>query len=167
MEAIHREQQVLIDLLTHGEKEVLFTLANSLWADEGLDFHEAFLEQSKQYYGAEITDLDLQGPEAPEKINGWAKEHTGGKIPQIIDGPFGDQTILMQLNAVYFNGNWANPFEPDATRPETFTRADGSTLEVPMMHNKGRFDYLDGDGFQAVRPALQGIPLQHAGVPAG
>jgi serine protease inhibitor len=59
-------------------------------------------------------------------------------------------TAIVLVNALYFDGKWANPFMPEDTRNEIFHLENGNTRRVPMMRDYDRYPYLRGDGFQAV-----------------
>jgi serine protease inhibitor len=50
-------------------------------------------------------------------------------------------TRLVLANAIYFKAGWHHPFEDSATSPEPFHLLDGSTLDVPMMHQTESFGY--------------------------
>lgn len=156
LEEMNRGYQVLTDLLAHSGEEVKVSIANSLWAREGLSFHDAFLENVRTYYDAEVTSLNFQSDAAANRINAWVHKQTRGKIPSIIDGPIPGDAILYLLNAIYFEANWAKPFREEATKTKPFALPDGSKKEVPMMVNSGQFQYLEGDGFQAIRLPYQG-----------
>lgn len=156
LEEMNKGYQVLTDLLTHSGEEVKLSIAGSLWARKGLSFHDEFLNANRTYYNAEITALDFGAPAAIDQMNHWVNKQTRGKIPKIIEGPIDDMTILYLLNAIYFEANWAKPFKEDGTEQKPFTLPDGSTKNVPMMVNSGTFQYLDGDGFEAIRLPYKG-----------
>lgn len=50
--------------------------------------------------------------------------------------------MFVLTNAVYPRADWQQPFDPGDTNPGEFTRPDGSTDEVPMMHQEGEFPLL-------------------------
>lgn len=156
LEQMNRGYQVLTDLLTHSGEEIKVSIANSLWAREGLSFHEDFLETTQTYYDAEITSLDFQSDEAADQINDWVNKQTRGKIPSIIEGPIDGNTILFLLNAIYFEANWAKSFREGATEEKPFTLPDGTKKDVPMMVNSGEFQYFEEDGFEAIRLPYKG-----------
>ena len=56
----------------------------------------------------------------------------------------------MLTNAIYFKANWQEVFEERATKNEPFHLADGSTLEVPMMHQAEHFGYAETADWQAL-----------------
>jgi serpin B len=160
MDEINRGHEVLIDQLTHSNKEVKLSLANSLWAKQGLIFKAPFLASGKEQFGAEITSLDMASPKSPGKINGWVDKQTNGKIKDIVKAPLDAQTAMILLNAVYFNGNWESPFDKSLTKEQPFFQSgDGAAttdVNVNMMHKQGLISYAKGDGFQAVNLPYKG-----------
>ena len=42
-------------------------------------------------------------------------------------------SVMVLMNAIYFNGKWKEPFEESATRDAQFHLADGTDVTVPMM----------------------------------
>ncbi|HPC21356.1 MAG TPA: serpin family protein, partial [Phycisphaerae bacterium] len=76
-------------------------------------------------------------------------------------------------NAIYFKGNWAAQFDPKSTKEEPFTRADGSQVNAPLMHQTGEFGYLEQPDFQALDLPYAGnrlrmtilLPRKYDGLP--
>ena len=58
--------------------------------------------------------------------------------------------VLILMNAVYFNGG-SRKMQPSATKEESFNLQDGSTKQVQMMTQSGSYEYLQEEGFQAIR----------------
>lgn len=136
-------------------EDVELAVANSLWARQGVPFLPVFLEQNRQFYGAEIQSLNLSTPEAARRINEWASRSTRGRITEMVQGPLDPSVILYLMNAVYFKGRWQDEFRAQATRPRTF-HAPGGDVQRPMMSRTGSYGYLRGDGFQAARLPYRG-----------
>jgi len=130
-------------------------VANSIWADDGAPLEPEFLDADRDFFGAEVRTLDLQGPAAVDAVNGWVDEQTRGLIPKIID-QFDDSAVLELVNAVYFLGEWESQFEPDSTQDEPFTLADGDSVDVEMMNAYGSWPYVESPRYQAVRLAYAG-----------
>ncbi|WP_051251381.1 serpin family protein [Paenibacillus harenae] len=151
LQDINMGNEVLNYVLEHADPSVVLSIANSLWAKEGKEFHKTFLDNNRTYYDAEVTSLDLTAPGTPDQINKWVKEKTNGKIEKIVEGPIDPLTVLFLINAIYFNGEWARPFQENATTDGEFAIPDGSTIQVPMMSQSGEFEYKAGEGYQAVR----------------
>ncbi len=125
------------------------TVANSLWARAGIPFRPQFLQDTKRFYGARVSSLDFHSPSAPATINAWVSCATNGKIASIVNS-IPPSIVMYLLNAVYFHGDWAAPFNSAATRPQPFTRGDGSQVTVPLMQNTSRFPYYHAANFEAI-----------------
>jgi serpin B len=63
---------------------------------------------------------------------------------------FDRDTVLLLLNAIYFNGKWTVPFPKARTHTGRFRLLDGRHKPHPMMAQSGRYLYYRGSGFQAV-----------------
>ncbi len=150
MEEVNKAFADLLTILQNPDPEVEMTVANSLWAREGVDFHSDFLERNEQYFSAEIDVLDFSKDEAADIINNWVKENTGQKITDIVEAPLSEDAVLFLINAIYFKGAWTEPFDPDLTREIPFTLPDGSEKEHPLMFQGGDFQAMQNDLFQAV-----------------
>jgi serine protease inhibitor len=145
---INRTDSLLIGATNAPLKGVELSVANSLWARQGLDFNKDFLARNKRFYGAEVRSINFASPEAASLINGWVAQKTKDKIKEIVDR-VDESSILFLINAIYFKGSWTREFDRQATREETFYLPDGDEQARPMMRQDGEYLYLRGDGFQA------------------
>ncbi len=140
----------LLTILQNPDPEVELAVANSLWARKGVAFHEEFMNRNSEYFDAEVAELDFDDAAAADVINGWVKEKTRDKIDGIVDPPINPETILFLINAIYFNGEWSIPFDPENTRDVLFSAVDGSTNDQPLMFRNDDFRYFENELFQAV-----------------
>ena len=145
---INRTDSLLISATNTPMKGVELSIANSLWARQGLDFNKDFLARNKRFYGAEVRSIDFASPQAAPQINGWVAEKTKDKIKEIVDS-IDESSILFLINAIYFKGTWTKEFDKEATREETFYLPGGGERARPMMRQGGEYLYLKGNGFQA------------------
>jgi serpin B len=137
-------------------------LVNSLWAQDGHPFLEAFLDALGRNYGAGVRLVDYRAdPEAArEAINAWVLEQTEEKIEELIPpGMVAADQKLTLVNAVYFLAPWDSPFEKALTSDAPFHPLDGEPVEVPTMHQVESFLYAAGDGFQAIEMPYNGGQL--------
>lgn len=141
--------QSLIELLLELDDSVEFRIANSVWIRDGFPAGETFLQTTGDYFDARVEELDFDDPEAPSTINGWVEESTNGKIEELIES-IDPAEVMFLINAIYFNGDWREPFDPELTQTADFRLADGSTVDVPMMSAEGRYLYQATELFQAV-----------------
>ncbi|MGK7903098.1 MAG: serpin family protein [Hormoscilla sp.] len=142
--------------LENPEADVQLTIANSLWARQGVNFKSEFIQKTKQFYGAKVTDLDFQDKDAVKIINGWVADNTQGKIEEIVEEVKPDD-VLFLINAIYFKGNWQNEFDQSRTVDRPFYLGDGSQKKHPRMSQTGEYKYYETEEFQAVSlPYSQG-----------
>jgi serpin B len=117
-------------------------LSNRLWLQRDSKLVEAFLVRLADSYRAPPGALDFAAAPAlaRQAINRWVAEQTAGKIPELLAaGQISADTRLVLTNTALFKAGWATPFELHHTKDETFTRADGTQVEVELMN---RFDTL-------------------------
>jgi serpin B len=153
VERINTENALLLHLLRSPDPKTETLVANSLWVQQGFSLLPSFLQACQKHYEAEVDSVDfMQDREgAAERINGWVKQNTKGLIPKLFEpSDFSPLTRLVVVNTLYFKGKWQKPFDKQATSEEEFHLEGGKVKRVPMMHQSGKFDYLRGDGFQAV-----------------
>lgn len=150
LDDINSGNRALMQNLMQPGPGVEITIANSLWGRRGVQFKPDFLNRNKEFYQAEIAALNFNSPEAKDKINSWVSDKTRGKIETIVDR-IDPLSVLFLVNAVYFNGKWTVPFDAKQTKDRDFTLSDGKLIKVPMMHRRGDFEYLKGNGFQLIK----------------
>jgi len=141
-----------------SQGNILLKVANSLWLQSGYVFLDEFIDLLKECYGTPITPLDFQQIEASRtKINTWVEERTQDKIKELIKpGHIDALTILVLVNAIYFKGDWAHPFDDNLTKDAPFWISADEKIETPMMSQKGKFGF-------AQRENLQILELPYAG----
>lgn len=147
---INRAFADLKTILQNPDPEVELAVANSLWSRLGLSFNEDFLQRNRDYFDAEIRELDFNLPESVQAINDWVKKQTRGKIAGIVEGPIDPLTVMFLINAIYFHGSWSNEFNPNMTREIPFELPEGKKKEHPVMLREGSYRYFRGKGFEAV-----------------
>jgi serine protease inhibitor len=140
----------LLTILQNPDPKVELAVANSLWARAGVDFYEEFLKLNQDYFQAEVNALDFDDPSAAETINKWVRSKTGEKIESIVEPPINPDTILFLINAIYFKGEWTEPFDAELTRDIPFNLPGGTKKNHPTMFRFGSYRYLENELFQAV-----------------
>jgi serine protease inhibitor len=146
---VNQASASLIKSLNSADPKISLSIANSLWARQGINFKEDFLARNRNFFGAEIATLNFADPAAKVRINQWVNKNTKGKIPSIIDQIDADM-VLFLINAIYFKGLWSKPFDEKLTKTQVFHLPSGSQKQTPMMSQSGDYSYYRGDKFQAV-----------------
>jgi serpin B len=149
LDEINAANAQLKSALETADPKVQIQIANSLWARLGAKFNPEFVAANKNYYQAEVRELDFNNASAPATINSWVNDKTRGKIDKIVDQIDRD-ILLFLINAIYFKGDWSVKFDPAKTKEGNFTLASGKQKRVPMMWQSGNFEYLENDKVQAI-----------------
>ncbi|HIZ86964.1 MAG TPA: serpin family protein [Candidatus Coprenecus pullistercoris] len=119
----------------NNDTSVVLNAANSIWASDDFVLNTGFCKDASVYYDAKVANLDFSDPASSSIINQWCSENTAGRIDKIIDGI--DPNIRMYLlNAIYFKGLWAVPFNPDFSEEGIF-HGDRADTQVKFMHQTG------------------------------
>lgn len=137
-------------------------LANRLFIEKTLTVEEAFLAATRDGFAAPVDLVDFIGQTAASRqhINDWVAKQTRDRIKDLLppDGVIPD-TRLVLVNALYFKGKWAEPFEPKATRPGPFFAGGKRQIQVSMMQQVSHHRYRDAGDAEVVTLAYEGSPL--------
>jgi len=139
-----------------------FRSVDAAFVQRDMDIDSAYLDTLAQSYGTAVRGMDfLNDPEeARLKINDWVEGMTEGKIRDLLaPGIVTKDSRLMVVDAVYLSAAWLNTFETSETRPRDFHRLDETTVRVPTMTRKAKYQVGEGDGYTAV-----GLPYDAKGL---
>ncbi len=137
----------------------IWSSANKVWVKPSLPLRADYLDVLTGVYGSPLAEADFAADvEAQrEAINGWVGEKTADRITELFPADAIDpDTAMVLVNAVALDAPWEFPFDPVETQDGIFTRADGSTVEVPMM----RYDEFLPSG---AGPGVQAVELPYGG----
>ncbi len=163
-ERLHPACAVLEQRIEAGESDggCQLSIANALWAQQGLTILDEFRQLTAENYGAGLRALDFRTAteQARQTINTWVEEQTHNKIVELLKpGDVRPMTALVLTNAIYFKGLWLSPFEADRTGEAAFTVEPGRQVQVPMMNQAGEFGIGHGDGAQLLELPYVGDDL--------
>jgi serpin B len=128
-------------------------VANRLWGQQGYRFLPAYLAITRDVYGAELAQVDFarQTEATRRQINAWVEQRTENKITELIPaGLLDPMTRLVLTNAIYFKGDWSEPFSKRATADAPFHLTGQTSVPVPLMSRQDDFRFWAGDGLKAL-----------------
>ena len=134
-------------------QDVTLRIVNAPFAQRGFALEPPYVQALGERFGAGLRLVDyVKAAEAARvAINGWVAGQTEQRIKDLLaQGDVDDMTRLVLVNAIYLKAAWQTPFGEGATAPAPFTRLDGTTVDAPLMHTSGQFQYAAGTGWQAV-----------------
>lgn len=132
------------------DKSTTINIANYIALNKNYSLHKDYASRVQKNYNAGIESLDFTAASTTQHINDWCKKQTDGMIPSIIQ-QVDPSAALYAMNAIFFNGAWADKFDKKFTREENFQAYTRDIKKVKMMHMNHEFLYLDNDTFQAVQ----------------
>ena len=133
---------------------VVVKSANSVWVTDDFSLRNRYVSLLEKDFDAFITTLNFSDPATVKAINNWCAENTNGKISEIID-KINPGTVMMLINALYFNAPWEEAFLERNTKEGVFHGYAGD-VKVPMMAKTERLNYAEYQGCQMVELPYQG-----------
>jgi len=132
----------------------IFSVANRLWLDtrEKLTPYYTLLVEKNYGAGVEQVDFFNSHERARLEINDWVAQRTRDKIKDLLQrGDVSRETILVCVNAVYFNSAWLMPFDKSETKEEPFSTGKDKRRNVSMMGQQESFLYGENTDAQWIR----------------
>lgn len=121
-------------------------LANGIWfRDHDLTVSPAFLQTNADYYGAAARQAAMTDATRRE-INAFIEENTAGMIEDMLDkGTITDDTVMVLVNALAFEAEWASVYTKSDVRDGDFTTAAGETVTADLMYGAESTYLADGN----------------------
>jgi len=143
-----------IDSILEEEKVLTsLNIANSLWVQKNYRYEKDFLDMLARNYGSglRLADFNKENEIVRLEINALIEEQTNGIFKNYLGkDAIKPNTRMVLANAIYLKAAWSESFPEEKTSNQSFHLLDGSTIEVPMMHQASVFDYAAGNTYQAV-----------------
>lgn len=161
-DSVNEEFRGLLDSLAAPENNYTLLVANRLFGRKGYEFREEFIRVTEDYYKAALDILDFAGEPGKSRlvINDWVAMKTADRIKDLLpDGSIDDLTALVLVNAIYFKGLWANPFDDSATKQRTFHLSRSGVTSIEMMS----MDVKDLGYFNSTRLRSAVLELPYVG----
>ena len=100
---------------------------------------------------ARLYEATVDTLKSAAQVNNWCNVQTHGKIKEIID-EIEPNTVMILLNALYFEGQWQTEFDSKNTTKKVFYHLNGikRTTEVDTMSLYERFNYYEDSEVQIV-----------------
>uniref|UniRef100_H2SLS0 Serpin peptidase inhibitor, clade A (alpha-1 antiproteinase, antitrypsin), member 1 n=2 Tax=Takifugu rubripes TaxID=31033 RepID=H2SLS0_TAKRU len=131
----------LFHMFKHNRGNQELRLGNAAAVDKTFNPLKAYMTDIKDYYSAEVLDVDFKNPaEAAAEINKYIALNTGDMIKDQVKDLDPD-TAMVLINYIFFKGEWERPFNSNLTQKMDFNVDESTKVQVDMMRRTGRFDY--------------------------
>ena len=111
------------------------SLANSIWLRDEADrltVEQSFLDAAAAWYDASVFSAPFDKSTLRD-INAWVSDHTGGRIPSIVN-QIPESAMIYLINALAFEGEWEDIYREDQVSGGTFTTEDGREQPAELMY---------------------------------
>jgi serpin B len=145
--------------LTAPGSGVTCNLANRLFGEKSYAFERPFLDKTASAFGAPLEPVDFKGAPDPSRvhINDWVAAETAKRIENLIpEKAVTSDMRLVLVNAIYFLGDWRDPFQKGLTQDEPFFVTATEKKTVPLMKRVGEYRTTDTGDADVVELAYQG-----------
>nr|Q6J201.1 RecName: Full=Serine protease inhibitor; AltName: Full=Jellypin; Short=JP; Flags: Precursor [Cyanea capillata]AAT35220.1 serine protease inhibitor jellypin [Cyanea capillata] len=118
--------------------------ANNVWVDNEFKILDSYRDLLKSF-AVNVGKADFKKHSSDEtiKINSWIEDHTNKKIRDFFPpGELSEATKAVLVNALYFKGKWAEPFDMESTRDDTFHVSNSKEVQVKMMYHSAELKYF-------------------------
>lgn len=125
--------------------------ANSFWYNDSQNSFDSkvqrdYMDKIKTNYLAQCLPLDFSNPNRnpKEDINQWVEEKTNQKIKNLLpDDLKRDETGVVLVNTLYFNGCWNNTFAEYRTCEKDFYGKNKTTKVDMMQQSEEYYSYYE------------------------
>ena len=111
-------------------------LANAIWLrdeEDRLTVNERFLQDITDYYHAPAYAAPFDDSTVRD-INGFIEKHTDGMIRDVLE-EISPLAAVYLVNALGFEAEWQEKYQPGQVREGTFTNTDGEQEDVDFLHS--------------------------------
>jgi serine protease inhibitor len=149
----------LLASLGGSDQKVTLRVANRLFGEKTYAFDQGYLDRTRAAFGAPLEALDFKHAADPARahINEWVAKQTQDRIKDLLPAKSLDgETRLVLTNAIYFLGDWMNPFNKDRTRPAAFHVTATDSKDVPTMNQAKHFRFAAEGGVKLLEMPYEG-----------
>lgn len=134
-------------------------LANSLWLDENLNYHQSVMDTLADSYYTSVYRGKLGSSQTNRAIQTWLNQQTGGLLKKEVQNAGADPemfTVLMLYSTVYYQAKWQENVEFSAGNNTTGKfRTPGGDITCAFMNKKEMQTYYHwGEDYGAISLGL-------------
>jgi serpin B len=143
------------------EREISFLSSNSFWVQKNMKIDKKYTELLHKFYAAKIENVNFVQDNDREKtrllINDQVEKDTKGNLKDFIPkGIIQESTLMLIINAVYFNAMWNTEFPEEKITREKFHTSSGDSTDCKMMYQLIETGYYEDEQVQVLELPYQG-----------
>lgn len=150
LKSLNEAYKSMINTSARLDSRTKINIANCIAVNRSVELKADYVKAMQSLYDANVESMDFGSPKSVGNINAWCSKQTNGMIPKIID-QLDNSALAVLMNAVYFNGTWADRFDKTLTKTENFRGYTRDIKRVPMMYQNSKLMYTDNSNYAAVQ----------------
>jgi serine protease inhibitor len=115
-------------------------MSNCIIVNNKYRLKKEYQNKVSKTYSAFVQPMNFSSPPTKDFINNWCSKRTCGMIPEIID-QLDSNTCMYALNTLYFHGKWADDFDEEDTKYDSFKKSNHHSEKIKMMNKKANCLY--------------------------
>ncbi|CAG9798316.1 unnamed protein product [Chironomus riparius] len=124
--------KTILDSIQSSNDAYHVNFANRIFVDKIVNINQRFGATLEHFYNTKIVNSDLSDAAGSAQIiNNWVKESTNGKIGDLVSDSAIQNSIMVIMSALNFEGTWKFPFNTIVLRD--FLTAPGVQISKEFM----------------------------------
>ena len=137
-------------LYQNNGKEIS-VLANSLWLDTEIDYHQEAMDNLAYHYYASVYQGDLGSDQINRDLANWLQNQTGGLLSDRTgEVSLSNDSIMALASTIYFQSQWNSKFDSRNNTQATFHTIDGDITRTFMNKKEAGMMYYWAENYSAV-----------------
>lgn len=148
--SLPKEPQDALSELLYADNSVTLQCADALWFDSSkFSLQPSYKTLIESKYGVLVEGLNFANRAATTThVNNWISDNTQNEINGFLtERDLNDSSVGILADAIYFEANWASPFDINETERAPFETPTGF-VDVDMMRSGYSFSVSETETYQ-------------------
>lgn len=113
-----------------------------------MEVNQRFKSIVEHNYLGDVEELNFaDSRSASQTINKWVSEATNGHIKDLVNEGSVSNSVILMLNALYFQGTWRQSFNKTINAP--FLTSAGRSVDKSFIERTGNYYFFDSKHYNA------------------
>jgi len=156
LNALRTQISALWETVYQDNGNEICTLANALWLDDDLTYHQEPMDALAYHYYTSVYQQDLSSQRTVKDIQAWLNNNTGGFLKDSVQSiRLPAEAVLALYSTIYFQSKWTDEFNAAKNTSDTFHAPEGDITCTFMNQKLRQMNYYWGEDFGAVALGLK------------
>lgn len=125
-------------------------IGTKIYVDKSINPRQRYAAIMESYYFTKVEKIEFsKADEAAKTINDWCANITQNHIKELVKKDDVEESVIIMLNALYFNGYWRRPFPVNETVQQPFYVTPTQQVKTWFMGVTDTFYYMESQPLNA------------------